>query len=68
MPKRQRSIEVRLHLRHVGLGNAILLELPDNRCGVVDWGTTDPTHHQLLTATEIRVIPVAFASGHQVTI
>ncbi len=48
MVDRSSHVQLKLHLRHVGLGNAILLELPDDRCAVVDWGTTDSRHHQYL--------------------
>ncbi len=66
-PHSETQFEVRLHLRHVGLGNAILLELPDDRCAVVDWGTTDEVHHQHLVDTvgEREIAFVVATHGHE---
>ena len=67
MPERWNAIEVRLHMRHVGLGNAIFLELPDDQCCVIDWGTTDKVHHQYLIDTlgDRDLAFVAATHGHE---
>lgn len=67
MPDQADTFEVRLHLRHVGLGNAVLLELPDDKCAVIDWGTTDQLHHQYLLDLlgDRQLAFVAATHGHE---
>jgi len=61
------DLEIRLHVRQVGLGNALLLELPDGRCGVVDWGTTGDVHHRYLDEIvgKREIAFVAATHGHE---
>ncbi len=49
-----------------GLGNACLLELPDGRVGVVDWGTQHPEslRHALEIICDARVAFVAATHAH----
>jgi len=61
------ALEVRLHVRHVGLGDAFLLELPDNRCAVIDWGTAEENHYQYLVDVvgDRELAFVAATHGHE---
>ena len=54
-------------MRHMGLGNAILLELPDERCAVIDWGTTERVDRDYLLEVlgNREMAFVAATHGHQ---